>query len=547
MMKTRLTRSLTRAVTRTFVPPASRASTLAPLAAPLVAPLAATLLLAGCMVGPDYHRPQVAVPTTWKELPGWTQAEPEAAQGPKGEWWAAFQDPLLDELEPLVAVSNQSVRQSYANYQEALAEVRVARASLFPTIGITGSAARERSSTGTLSSVSSITSTPSGARIVNGGTLEANASWDIDLWGQVRRQIEEQSATAQASEATLANATLSEQIALANAVIDLRVTDADIDLLTHTVQAYTDFLRVVADQDSAGTVAPSDLISARTQLETARANLIALGVARAQYEHAIAVLVGRNPEDVTIAHSAKLPTLPAIPTGVPSTLLQRRPDIATAERQMASANAAIGVAVAAYYPAISLTALDGFTQSPLSGLLHMSNYVWSLGASATQTLFDGGQRSGQVAAARASYDAAVANYRGTVLTAFQGVENDLSGLRILAQQAEVLDSAVRDATRGAQIAQNEYEAGTVDYTTVATALATQLTNQQSALNVQQQRLLDTASLIGDLGGGWSGELHDAQHPARAAASASDAAASGTSANHSASVEANQPHNAAVSP
>ncbi|PVX71645.1 NodT family efflux transporter outer membrane factor (OMF) lipoprotein [Paraburkholderia unamae] len=547
MMKTRLTRSLTRAVTRTFMPSASRASTLAPLAAPLAASLAATLLLAGCMVGPDYHRPQVAVPATWKELPGWTQAEPEAAQGPKGEWWAAFQDPLLDELEPLVAVSNQSVRQSYANYQEALAEVRVARASLFPTIGITGSAARERSSTGTLSSVSSITSTPSGARIVNGGTLEANASWDIDLWGQVRRQIEEQSATAQASEATLANATLSEQIALANAVIDLRVTDADIDLLTHTVQAYTDFLRVVADQDSAGTVAPSDLISARTQLETARANLIALGVARAQYEHAIAVLVGRNPEEVTIAHSAKLPTLPAIPTGVPSTLLQRRPDIATAERQMASANAAIGVAVAAYYPAISLTALDGFTQSPLSGLLHMSNYVWSLGASATQTLFDGGQRSGQVAAARASYDAAVANYRGTVLTAFQGVENDLSGLRILAQQAEVLESAVRDATRGAQIAQNEYEAGTVDYTTVATALATQLTNQQSALNVQQQRLLDTASLIGDLGGGWSGELHDAQHPARAAASASDAAASGTSANHSASVEANQPHNAAVSP
>ncbi|WP_116614303.1 efflux transporter outer membrane subunit [Paraburkholderia unamae] len=529
------------------MPSASRASTLAPLAAPLAASLAATLLLAGCMVGPDYHRPQVAVPATWKELPGWTQAEPEAAQGPKGEWWAAFQDPLLDELEPLVAVSNQSVRQSYANYQEALAEVRVARASLFPTIGITGSAARERSSTGTLSSVSSITSTPSGARIVNGGTLEANASWDIDLWGQVRRQIEEQSATAQASEATLANATLSEQIALANAVIDLRVTDADIDLLTHTVQAYTDFLRVVADQDSAGTVAPSDLISARTQLETARANLIALGVARAQYEHAIAVLVGRNPEEVTIAHSAKLPTLPAIPTGVPSTLLQRRPDIATAERQMASANAAIGVAVAAYYPAISLTALDGFTQSPLSGLLHMSNYVWSLGASATQTLFDGGQRSGQVAAARASYDAAVANYRGTVLTAFQGVENDLSGLRILAQQAEVLESAVRDATRGAQIAQNEYEAGTVDYTTVATALATQLTNQQSALNVQQQRLLDTASLIGDLGGGWSGELHDAQHPARAAASASDAAASGTSANHSASVEANQPHNAAVSP
>jgi len=571
MMKTPLTRSLMRAVTRSFTFAATRRSSragaheralrLAPLAplAPLtpLAPLAAVLLLAGCMVGPDYHRPQVAVPATWKELPGWTQAEPEAAQSPKGEWWSAFQDPLLDELEPLVAVSNQTVAQSYANYQEALAEVRVARASLFPTIGLTGSVARERSASSTLSSVSSISQvSSSGARIVNGGTLEANASWDLDVWGEVRRQVEENSATAQASEATLVNATLSEQIALANAVIDLRVSDADIDLLTHTVAAYTDFLRVVTDQDNAGTVPPSDLVSARTQLETAQASLIAVGVARAQYEHAIAVLVGRNPEEVDIPHSAQLPALPTIPAGVPSTLLQRRPDIATAERQMAAANAAIGVAVAAYYPSISLSALDGFTQSPLNGLLHISNYVWSLGASATQTIFDGGLRSGQVAAARASYDAAVANYRGTVLSAFQGVENDLSGLRILAQQAEALDAAVRDATRGAQIAQNEYQAGTVDYTTVATALATQLSNQQSALNVQQQRLLNTASLISDLGGGWSGALHDAQHPARVVtpvAPASDAAAAGAnvsgpaSAAAPASVEASRAPGGTVSP
>jgi NodT family efflux transporter outer membrane factor (OMF) lipoprotein len=259
--------------------------------------------------------------------------------------------------------------------------------------------------------------------------------------------------------------------------------------------------------------------------------------------------VGRNPEEVDIAHSTQMPAMPVIPTGVPSTLLQRRPDIATAERQMASANAAIGVAVAAYYPTISLSALDGFTQSPLSGLLHMSNYVWSLGASATQTIFDGGERSGQVAAARASYDAAVANYRGTVLTAFQNVENDLSGLRILAQQAEVLESAVRDATHGAEIAQNEYQAGTVDYTTVATALATQLSSQQSALTVHQQRLLDTASLIGDLGGGWTGELHDAQHPERVTTPASDAAAASASAAASApaTVEASRTQAHATSP
>lgn len=486
---------------------------------PLAFAVSVTLLASGCMVGPDYHRPQVAVPATWKELPGWTQAEPNAA-GPKGDWWTAFNDPMLDELEPLVAVSNQTVKQDYANYQEAIAEVRVARASLFPTLGINGSATRERASTGSVSGVSGFNT---GARVVNAGTLEGSASWDLDVWGQVRRQVEESSATAQASEATLANATLSEQIALANAVIDLRTTDADIDLLTNTVEAYKKFLRVVADQDQAGTVAPSDLVSARTQLESAQASLIALGVSRAQYEHAIAVLVGRNPEDMAIPHSERLPALPTIPAGVPSTILQRRPDVATAERQMASANAAIGVAVAAYYPSISLSALDGFTQSPLSGLLHISNYVWSLGASASETIFDGGERSGEVAAARASYDAAVANYRGTVLSAFQNVENDLSGLRILAQQSEALDAAVRDAIHGTEIAQNEYEAGTVDYTTVATAQATQLTDQQSALSVQQSRLLDSISLIGDLGGGWTGVMHEPLRPDHADPSANAAA------------------------
>jgi NodT family efflux transporter outer membrane factor (OMF) lipoprotein len=471
-------------------------------------------LTAGCMVGPDYHRPVVPTPATWKELPGWTEAEP-AADGPKGDWWTAFNDPLLNELEPLVSVSNQTVRRDYANYQQALAEVRLARSALFPTLGVTASVTRSRSATGSLSSSSLSSSAGTFHAINNAGSLEASASWAPDLWGEVRRNIESSSATAQASEATLANATLSEQIALANAVIDLRVTDANIDLLTHTVEAFQQALRVVSEQDRAGTVPPSDLVTAQTQLDTAQSSLIALGVARAQNAHAIAVLVGKNPEDLDLPHYPTLPTLPAIPVGVPSTLLQRRPDIATAERQMAAQNAAIGVAVAAYYPTISLSALDGFTQSPLSGLLHVANRVWSLGASASETLFDGGQRNAQVAAAQASYDATVANYRGTVLTAFQGVENDLSGLRVLGQQADVLERAVRDATRGTEIALNEYQAGTVDYTTVSTAQTAQLTVQQTALNVQQQRLLDAASLIGDLGGGWSeSELHDPLRPQR---------------------------------
>ncbi|WP_244196125.1 efflux transporter outer membrane subunit [Paraburkholderia susongensis] len=483
------------------------------------------LLNAGCMVGPDYHRPQVRVPATFSELAGWTEAEPNAS-GPKGTWWTAFNDPLINELEPLVAVSNQTVRADYANYQQALAEVRAAHASLFPTISATGSATRERASSGTLSNA---------ANIANAGSLEGDVSWAPDIWGQVRRTVEENAATAQSTEATLAYATLSEQVALATAIIELRTSDANIDLLQQTVVAYQHFLDVVTEQDKAGTIAPSDVITARTQLNTAKSDLIALGVARAQYAHAIAVLVGKNPEELSVTHSTAMPVLPSMPVGVPSTLLERRPDIAAAERKMAAQNAAIGVEVSAYYPQISLSGAAGFTQSPLSGLLKVANYVWSLGGSATQTLFDGGLRSADVDAAKAAYDSAVASYRGTVLTAFQNVEDDLSGLRILAEQADVLETAVRDADRGAEIAFNEYLAGTVDYTTVATAQATALSTRQTALSVQESRLLDAASLFGDLGGGWSAdELHDprsasARAAARAGAANAASAAEPTSA------------------
>ncbi|MFK2901261.1 efflux transporter outer membrane subunit [Dyella jejuensis] len=459
------------------------------------------LLLGGCMVGPDYHRPQTPMPTQFKELPGWTAATPAAGAAPKGNWWSAFNDPLLDQLEPMVSVSNQTVRQDYASYQQAMAEVQVARASLFPTIGITGSGTKQRGADNGLSS----NATGLRPTISTSGSLEGSVSWAPDLWGKVRRTIEENKATAQASQATLANATLSEQVALATAVIDLRISDANIDLLQKTVDAYTEYLRVVSNQGTAGTITPSDVITARTQLGNAKANLIELGVARAQYAHAIAVLVGKTPEELDIPHSTALPALPTIPVGVPSTLLQRRPDIAVAEREMAAQNAAIGVAVAAYYPDLTLSGADGFSQAPLAGLLHIANHIWSVGADVDETVFDFGARHGEVAAARAAYEGAVANYRGTVLTALQNVEDDLSGLRILAQQAEVEDTLVSDATQGSRIAFNEYQAGTVDYTTAATAQATQLSAEQNALNVKQQRLLDTVSLIGDLGGGWSAD------------------------------------------
>jgi NodT family efflux transporter outer membrane factor (OMF) lipoprotein len=472
-------------------------------------------VLSGCLVGPNYHRPAVPVPAQYMEPPppGWTAAQPADAR-PKGDWWTEFHDPLLDQLEPLVAVSNQTVREDYASYQEALAEVKVAHSELFPSFGLTGSATKSGGAAATTSGTGASVVPGRTGTAITAGSLEGTASWTPDLWGAVRRLIEENSATAQADEATLANATLSEQILLATTVIELRLADADIDLQQQTIVAYRDALRVTEDQGTAGITAtpPSAVITARVALETAQATLIGLGVARAQYAHAIGVLVGKNPEALNIPHGTILPTLPPVPPGVPSTLLERRPDIAAAERTMAAQNAAIGIAVAAFYPTLSLSAAGGLSQSPLDGLLHAANHVWSLGATGTETLFDFGERHAEVEAAKAAYDGAVASYRGTVLNAFEDVENDLSGLRILAQQAQALDVAVRDAIRGTQIALAEFEAGTVDYTTVATAQETQLSDQQAALTVEQSRLLAAVSLIGDLGGGWSeSELSDPLH------------------------------------
>jgi NodT family efflux transporter outer membrane factor (OMF) lipoprotein len=485
--------------------------------------IALVAALGGCMVGPNYHRASAPVAKQYKEQPpeGWAEAAPSDA-APKGDWWIDFHDPLLDELEPQVAVSNQTVRQSYANYLQAIAEVKVARAQLFPTLGATGSVTRSggpgyAGSNGTGAAATGANAGAANTRksSVTSATLEGTASWTLDIWGQVRRLIQENTAVAQSDEATLANATLSEQTLLATTIIELRVADANIDLQEKTVGAYRDALRITQAQANAGvaTAPPSAVITAQVALESAQASLIGLGVARAEYAHAIAVLVGKKPEDLDIPRGTTLPTLPGIPVGVPSTLLERRPDIAAAERAMKAQNAAIGVAVAAYYPTISLSAAGGFTQSPLDGLLHSANHIWSLGANGTETLFDFGERHAEVQAARAAYEAAVASYRNTVLTAFEAVENDLSGLRILGEQSNALDIAVRDAIRGTDIAMAEFNAGTVDYTTVAQAQQVQLSDQQTALAVEQSRLTDAVSLIGDLGGGWSAaDLHSPSHP-----------------------------------
>ncbi|MDE8344248.1 MAG: efflux transporter outer membrane subunit [Acidocella sp.] len=446
--------------------------------------------LSGCMVGPDYKQPPMAAPAAYKEAPGWVQAQP-ADTISKGEWWAVFNDPELNQLEPLVAINNQTLAADYAAFEQAEAITDEVRGQLFPTIGLTGSATR--AGTG---------GSGAGSGPHTSGTFEGSVSWSPDIWGKIRRQIQVNNAAAQASAADLANATLSEQSLLATDYVDLRGSDAQINLLQQTVAAYQRSLQITQNQFNAGVATPLDVITARTQLEGAQAQLISAGEARAQYEHAIAVLVGHAPADLSLPAGPQIANVPEIPVGVPSTLLQRRPDIAAAERVMAETNAQIGVAIGAFYPTISLSALGGFSANPISGLFSASNALWSLGSSASETLFNGGARSATVAAAKFGYQNSVATYRQTVLTAFQQVEDDLSNLRILAQQAQVEQAAVNDAARAVQIALNEYQAGTQSYTTVVSAQATLFNDQQTALNVQQSRLLASILLIQALGGGW---------------------------------------------
>lgn len=449
------------------------------------------------MVGPDYHRPKLAVPAGYKEAAGWVQAQPSDGL-PKGAWWTAFGDPDLNRLEPLVAVNNATLQADYYAYEQSVQIVQEERGGLFPTVGLTGSATRSGEGGGSASS----TRTTVSAGPTTSGTFEGTVDWTPDIWGKIRRAVQGDVNAAQATAADLANATLSAQATLASDYVDLRAADSAITLYQQTVAADQHSLQITENQGAAGVAAPSDVLTARTQLEGAQAELINAGEARAQYEHAIAVLVGHAPAELSIPAGAQISGVPVAPVVVPSLLLQRRPDIAAAERSMAQANALVGVAVGAYYPDLSLSALGGYSADPIGGLFSVANSLWSLGASMSATLFEGGTRSAAVAAAQFSYDESVQTYRQTVLTAFQGVEDDLSNLRILAQQAVVEQQAVSDAGQAVQIALNEYEAGTEAYTTVVTAQLTLLSDQQSALAIQQNRLLASVALFEDMGGGF---------------------------------------------
>jgi NodT family efflux transporter outer membrane factor (OMF) lipoprotein len=464
---------------------ASRARKGKRFAGRLAASVLITSSLAGCMVGPDYVRPSVAVPTAYKEMRGWKPARP-ADDLDRGAWWRVIRDPTLDKLERQVVIGNQNLAQAEAAYRQAKALVGEAKAGLFPTVTGTGDVTRQNNR--------GIYATTS--------TAEAAADWELDLWGRIRRDVESQTAAAQAGAADVASAQLSAEATLATLYIQLRYQDSLKRLLADTVVAYQHSLEIVKNQNAAGITSPSDVYAAQTQLENAQAALIGVDRDRATYEHAIAVLMGLPPADVSIARGALPNDNPNIPVSVPSTLLERRPDIAAAERRMQAANAQIGVATAAFFPDISLSGAIG-AASASANLFHAAKELWSIAASGAQTLFDGGLRAATVEATRAAYEEAVASYRQTVLTAFQNVEDDLSSTRVLRRQLVAQQAALRDARQSMEVALREYQAGTTAYTTVLNAQTTTLATEQAVLALRQARLLTTVDLVKALGGGWS--------------------------------------------
>jgi NodT family efflux transporter outer membrane factor (OMF) lipoprotein len=481
-----------------------------------------TATLAACAVGPNYHRPPAPTPQHFKEADGWKPAEPrEAASGTP--WWSVYDDAVLDDLEKQVDISNQTLKQSEAAWRQAMAITSAARAQLLPTIGVTGQATRAR---GASSGISSGASASSGANGGAGGTttttlpnaqishpfnefeLEGTASWALDIWGKIRRTIESDVANAQMTEAELAAARLSAQGTLATDYVELRVADEQKALLDQTVEAYQRSLQITENQYKAGIVAKTDVITAQTQLQGAQSQDINIGVTRATLEHAIAVLVGKPPADFSIAAAKLGDAIPVAPSGLPSTLLERRPDIAQAERNMQAENALVGVAEAAYFPSLTLQGSYGFASSVTSRLVSAPNSLWSVGANVSETVIDFGARSAQVREAKAAYDGAVASYRQTVLTAFQQVEDELATLRILEQQFKVQEEATESADLAVQLTLNQYKAGTVAYTSVVTAQTIALTDATTLLTIRQSRLTASVALIQALGGGWQASSLD---------------------------------------
>jgi NodT family efflux transporter outer membrane factor (OMF) lipoprotein len=464
------------------------------------------LLLAGCTVGPNYHRPGAPSAPDWKEnaVPPpnpphgtWKQTEPSDG-GLRGAWWEAYGDPKLNELESKIAVSNQTLRAAMEQYQQAREQVAVARSQYYPTLSAGPAIQRTRESNNQANTVQGVTNYQ-----YNTFSIAGQAQWEPDLWGQVRRTVEASRANAQASAALLANVELSVRAELAADYFEMRGLDSQKELLDNTVQAYESYLRLTQIRYKGGVATESDVALAQTQLETTRAQDIDVGVARAQYEHAIATLIGVPASVFSLAAMPLGNHIPQIPVGVPSQMLERRPDIAAAERQVDAANAQIGLAIAAYYPAVSLTGTGGFLSGSAGTWIQGPSEMWSLGASAVELLFDAGRRHAITQQARDAYEQQVANYRQTVLGAFQDVEDNLAALRILSQEAVTEEAAVAAARRSLLISTNRYKGGVTTYLEVLTAQTAQLTNERTQADIATRQFVASVQLIRALGGGWN--------------------------------------------
>ncbi len=464
--------------------------------------LCGILLLQGCVVGPKYNRPTMQAPGTYKEvtpddlkkMDGWKVAQPQDS-ALHGKWWETLGDPQLNTLEEQVSISNQNVAAAFANFMAARALVREARAQYFPTVTAGASIIRQHQ--------------PSASTVTTSGTtytdysLPFDASWTPDLWGRVRNTVRANVANAQASAADLENTRLTAQAELAVDYFQLRGQDALKQLLDSTVVAYEESLKLTKALYETGIDSDEAVAQAETQLEATRALDTNIGILRSQYEHAIALLVGKPASSFSIAVEPLKTPPPAIPFGVPSQLLERRPDIAASERLMAQANAQIGVAKAAYYPTVTLSASAGFqTANGASNWFKWSSRFWSVGPTIAETIYDGGLRRATVEQYRAQYDQTVANYRNTVLTAFQQVENNLSALRILSQEIQEQDTAIASAQRSLNLATDRYRLGIDPYLNVITAQTTLFSNQQTAVNLRIEQIVDSVQLIEALGGGW---------------------------------------------
>jgi len=463
------------------------------IAARPVAALWVALMLAGCAVGPDYVRPAVAVPAQFKEDPNWKPAQPSDAK-PRAAWWTIFEDPQLDALAQQVATANQSVAVAEANFRQADALARQARAAIFPVLTANAATTRSQGASGNTASRSS--------HPVTFNSVGLSTSWEVDLWGGLRRGLEQAQDTASASARDLASTTLSLQGQLVTDYLALRVADEQERLLTDTVDAYEKSLQLTQSRYRAGVAALSDVTQAQAQLEATRAQAIDVRIQRAQLEHAIAVLVGKAPADFSIATQPYKLQFPAVPPQLPGSLLERRPDVAAAERRVAAANAQIGVATAAFYPTLTLNASGGYSAPSSASLFSIPARIWSLGPTLAEKLFDAGARSAARDQAVAGWEAATATYRESVLTALQNVEDSLAALRILAQEAEVEAAAVKAAQQSLALTISQYKGGTVSYLNVITAQTTELTSRETALTIDGRRATATVQLVQALGGGW---------------------------------------------